>query len=426
MRGKGQGLIDLGKWPAEPEAPNPVDVQVLGKAFRKLCGGWMPPRRPFRYAQWIVESSKEFEIDPYLLASLIHRQSRCLPKERSDYGMGLSMINYRMHAPYIKNRTYHYWILEQGVWQKRELAMPRYAFVPGNLLRSRSNIYFAAALLRVNKEQFPYIKGTFGSVSHRHFVSNFIWGDRVKGAGAEDRVFRSRRRLLEYYTGVAPKALANFNGLALRCPLDGAPRKVFSGMGRDRSDGKRRHKGIDFASTRGEPVYAVADGRVILAGLDRPRGASLSIDPKKTKKIKRSEMGPGGLYVMIRHEKGLISAYMHLASYIVKTGQQVKQGDRLGVVGRTGIKESGPHLHFELRYEGRHIDPIPHLSPYVFPPQATYQGQRIDAELKRVQRRRRIARWKAYKAARAARKAKGEKCKVGTMTSLSNEVSAGQ
>lgn len=401
MKGKGQGLIDLKQWPQEPPPPhlglNVIDERRFGRALKELCANWMPPKRPYRYARWIIEYSRQFDLDPFLLASLIYRQSRCLPRERDNYGMGLAMINPKMHGGFIKRRRYRYWILSKGAWVRQELELPKYAFVSGNLLRARSAIYFAAALLSVNKRQCPANDGAFGSVPHRHFVSHFIWGDRVKGAGAEDRVLRSRRRLIEYYRGELPQPKGKFKGLALRCPLDGVPRKITSGMGMDRQSGKRFHRGVDFASTYYEPVRAVADGRVTLAGLDRPKGAPINVDPEAAKEIKRKEMGPGGLFVMIRHEEGLTSAYMHLASYVVKDGQQVKSGDIIGYVGRTGITESGAHLHFELRHGGRHIDPMPHMEPYVFPPNATYLGRRVAAEQQRVRRRRRVQRWRAYK-----------------------------
>ena len=66
--------------------------------------------------------------------------------------------------------------------------------------------------------------------------------------------------------------------------------------------------------------------------------------PEATK-IKRSEMGPGGLFVMIRHKHKLISAYMHLVRYEVKVGQQVKEGQpaagrgsHVPIPGQVGVK----------------------------------------------------------------------------------------
>ena len=406
MKPKGHGLVKLEQWPPEPPSPAGPQEQTLGLALRQLCADWMPPRRPFRYARWILESSAEFSVDPFLLAALIYRQSRCLPRERDSYGMGLAMINHPMHGPLIKRKRYRFWVLEGASWRQHELPLTRHAFVPGNLLRPQAAIYFAAALLAVNKRQCPHNDGAFGSVPHRHFVSHFIWGDRVEGAGAEDRVLRARRRLIEYYGGVRPAPRGTFNKLPLHCPLDGAPCKITSTMGADREDGRRFHKGVDFASTWGEPVRAVADGRVTLAGVDRRTGGPLNVDPEATKAVERKTMGPGGLFVMVLHDEGLTSAYMHLASYLVKAGQQVKGGEIIGFVGRSGIKDSGAHLHFELRHGGKHIDPMPHLGPYVFAPLQTYIGQRVAAEQTRVRRKRRVQRWREHKARLEAQRTK--------------------
>jgi hypothetical protein len=213
MRGKGQGLVDLKRWPAEPSSPQPVEPERLARALRELCASWMPPRRPLRYAGWIIQYSDEFGVDPFLLAALIYRQSRCVPTDENDYGVGLAMINARMHGGSIHRRRYRYWTLEQGKWQRHELPIKRYALVPGNLRRARPSIYFAAALLSVWKRQCPAIDGAFGSVPHRHYVSHFIWGDRVKGAGAEDRVLRARRRLIAYYLQRPQPVLGEHGGV---------------------------------------------------------------------------------------------------------------------------------------------------------------------------------------------------------------------
>lgn len=396
------GLVDLKRWPAEPPSPQGVTAEKLARVLRQICSGWMPPRRPLRYAEWILAYSAEFKIDPFLLSAVIYRNSRCIPREQTDFGIGLAKIHPRMHAGFIKKRSYHYEVLEGAQWRPRSLEMKRYSFVPGNLRRSQSDIYFAAALLAVARAQCPANDGAFRSVPHRHFVSHFIWGDRVKGARAEDRILEARRRLLEYYEGRLPAPRAKFGAMDLHCPLDGVPRVVTSVMGADRSGGKRFHKGIDFSSTYAEPVRAVADGRVVIAGMDRRRGSPVNMTNEESKAVKNKDMGPGGLFVMIQHGEDLRSAYMHLASYQVQAGQQVKAGEILGLVGKSGIQESGAHLHFELRQHGKHIDPMPHLAPYVIHPDETYLGQWVMAEEKRIRRRRRIKRWREKKAARAA------------------------
>jgi murein DD-endopeptidase MepM/ murein hydrolase activator NlpD len=160
-------------------------------------------------------------------------------------------------------------------------------------------------------------------------------------------------------------------------------------MGDPRDEGKRAHRGIDFSSTYWEPVRAVADGKVVLAGVDRKYKPSLNIDPELAGKFPSKDMGAGGLFVMIRHKNGLLSAYMHLATYRVKHGDTVHAGQAIGTVGRTGVKRSAAHLHFEMRHKGKHIDPLPHLKPYVFTPNDTYIGRRLAIEHRRIKRRHR-------------------------------------
>jgi murein DD-endopeptidase MepM/ murein hydrolase activator NlpD len=88
------------------------------------------------------------------------------------------------------------------------------------------------------------------------------------------------------------------------------------------------HEGIDFPGQVGAPVYAVADGVVKYSLLDP---------------------GPAGEMIVIQHANGLLSRYMHLTTRAVAAGAQVRQGQAIGTVGTTGTKESGPHVHFDIR-----------------------------------------------------------------------------
>ena len=389
MRAKGIELTDIKRWPAEPPSPETIDRARLAGALRAICG-WMPPKRSRLYASWLVEHGRTFGVDPFLLAGLMYRQSLCLPNSKNDYGIGLTGINPRMHAGHIRRRRYRYYVLVDKRWVRRELAMPKYLFFARGLRISKTNLYFAAALVSMWQKQCRFIDRAFGSVAHRHSISHFVWGDRVRGTGAEDRVLTARRRLLQYYRQGKDKGLpadprAKQGELVLAPPLDATPRVVTSAMGDDRSDGARRHKGIDFASTYGEPVRAVADGLVIIAGIDQKVGPTRNVPPEKIDTIKSKRLGAGGLYVMIRHAGGLRSAYMHLSRYRVRAGQRVKAGQIIGAVGRSGIKISSAHLHFELRDKhSKHLDPVPAMRPYIFTPDQTWAGRRNAWEQKRV------------------------------------------
>lgn len=107
--------------------------------------------------------------------------------------------------------------------------------------------------------------------------------------------------------------------------------KVFSRFGIRRG---RRHQGVDLPLKTGTPVVAAFDGRV--------RASTYS-------------KGYGNL-VIIRHENGLETFYGHLSKREVEVGDWVRAGDEIGLGGSTG-RSTGPHLHFETRYQGYAFDP---------------------------------------------------------------------
>ena len=69
-----------------------------------------------------------------------------------------------------------------------------------------------------------------------------------------------------------------------------------------------------------------------------------------------------GNFIIIAHDEGWSSVYGHLSEFRVKVGDQVKQGDVIGLSGDTG-HVTGPHLHFELRLNGVPVDPLDHFWP---------------------------------------------------------------
>ena len=386
----GGGLVDMRQWPAEPETPANLDVDRLAKALTVACV-WMPPHRPKLYAELILKWSAHFEVDPMLLAGLMVGQSHCKPRTVSEYGTGLTQIHQWMHLGHIKDRVYRYSVLVDGAWTERTLPLPEYLFYGPALKTAEANLYFAAAFLRIFKEQCPHIDGTFGSVEHRHHVSHFIWGDRVRGRAHEDRVLTHRRRMIQYYLGERGEAAGTFKGLAIQSPLDGAPRVITSDIGDPRDGGRRRHKGVDFGGPRGEAIRAIADGVVHFAGVDLKKGASKRLGPAAAKRFPTKQMGGGGLLIAIKHAEGLSSHYMHLDDYTVNNGQEVKRGDLIGHVGRSGMRHSSAHLHFELRHDGARINPMTVFGPLVFPPTATFRGLRLDYEEERKRRKKRRA-----------------------------------
>ena len=110
------------------------------------------------------------------------------------------------------------------------------------------------------------------------------------------------------------------------------------------------HTGIDLAVPLGTPVFAAADGVVMLA---RPMADS------------NGTLVGYGNYVIIQHDAGLKTLYGHLLTIGVKEGDIVHRGQLVGLVGSTG-NSTGPHTHFEVRIENSPVDPmqmLPDLAP---------------------------------------------------------------
>ncbi|MBV8639718.1 MAG: peptidoglycan DD-metalloendopeptidase family protein [Candidatus Eremiobacteraeota bacterium] len=98
------------------------------------------------------------------------------------------------------------------------------------------------------------------------------------------------------------------------------------------------HQGLDIAAPTGTTVTATASGTVILA----------------------QWYGGYGNYILIDHGGGFSSGYGHLSAIYVSVGQKVQKGQAIGAVGSTG-QSTGPHLHFEIRINGKPVDPAARL-----------------------------------------------------------------
>ena len=99
------------------------------------------------------------------------------------------------------------------------------------------------------------------------------------------------------------------------------------------------HAGIDLAGPVGTPIYATADGLVSDAGYNS---------------------GGYGNLVKIDHGRGIETRYGHLSSIMVSPGQRIVRGQQIGRMGSTG-RSTGSHLHYEVRIDGRAVNPIPFM-----------------------------------------------------------------
>ena len=98
------------------------------------------------------------------------------------------------------------------------------------------------------------------------------------------------------------------------------------------------HAGVDIPGTIGTPIYATADGVISHAG----------------------RQGGYGNLVQINHGRGIETRYGHLSKILVSDNTRVRRGQMIGLMGSTG-RSTGSHLHYEVRVDGKAVNPIPFL-----------------------------------------------------------------
>ena len=103
---------------------------------------------------------------------------------------------------------------------------------------------------------------------------------------------------------------------------------------------RRPHNGVDFSLPVGSPVYATGDGVI---------------------KLVRTSFSGYGKQIEVDHGFGYVTKYAHLSKFNVKKGTKVKRGDLIAYSGNTG-KSTAPHLHYEVKKEGKPINPVYYFS----------------------------------------------------------------
>ncbi|MDE2227615.1 MAG: M23 family metallopeptidase [Alphaproteobacteria bacterium] len=141
-----------------------------------------------------------------------------------------------------------------------------------------------------------------------------------------------------------PHRLARLEQLLARMPF-AAPLVRYAisspfGPRRDPFDGERAfHTGIDLEADLGDPVFSTAPGVVDFAGFDGAYGRMIEID----------------------HGNGIRTRFAHLSRILVRPGDRVVAHQRIGLLGSTG-RSTGPHLHYEVRVDGRPVNPAKFLA----------------------------------------------------------------
>ena len=166
--------------------------------------------------------------------------------------------------------------------------------------------------------------------------------DKMAGAGGIGLAEMFAHQLGGQPSPAAPPPVHEVPGMPqLVMPVAGTPSSGY-GARLDPIQGKTiDHPGFDLAAKAGTPVAAAAAGEVVHAG-------------------------PAGTYgnlVIVRHDGGIETRYAHLSAVGVQVGDHVAPGQPIGNVGTTGYS-TGPHLHFEVRRDGKPMDPAPYLPLY--------------------------------------------------------------
>ena len=164
-----------------------------------------------------------------------------------------------------------------------------------------------------------------GRVLSAQFINNgkvheVVWFDQAGEQGGAYYGFDGRSTR-QYYLG-SPLAFTRVSsGYGMRFhPVTGK---------------QKAHLGVDYAAPTGTPVRTVGDGVVTFAGVQRGYGNVIEI----------------------QHRNQQSTLYAHLSRMDVRKGQKISQGQKIGAVGSTGLS-TGPHLHFEFRDRGVHLDPL--------------------------------------------------------------------
>ena len=152
----------------------------------------------------------------------------------------------------------------------------------------------------------------------------------------EDSILRAQIENDERYNltlgPVESESVTSIAGLHFFPPVKG----IVSG----KFDPRSRHFGTDIVTKPKSPVDAALDGTVIFTGWTMETG----------------------FVIQVQHSNNIVSVYKHNASLLKSTGDMVRTGEAISIVGDSGeLYTSGPHLHFEIWYKGRPLDPEEHI-----------------------------------------------------------------
>lgn len=222
------------------------------------------------------------------------------------------------------------------------------AGIPLSTWLSDKEVYSLKVIISTGDAQKKEIMLPF-SIQKKQFASERIVLD-ARNTGIRKDVSPERRaqseKLNKILETVIPQDVYTLKPFTI--PVDS--KRITSGFGdrrvfeyTDKKTSTSLHYGIDYGVPTGTPVHSCAEGKVVLAENRISTGWS----------------------VVVEHLPGLYSLYYHLDSLGVNEGQYVKQGERLGLSGATGLA-TGPHLHWEIRLNMEAVNPEFFLKEFAF------------------------------------------------------------
>ena len=222
------------------------------------------------------------------------------------------------------------------------------AGIPLSTWLSDKEVYSLKVIISTGDAQKKEIMLPF-SIQKKQFASERIVLD-ARNTGIRKDVSPERRaqseKLNKILETVIPQDVYTLKPFTI--PVDS--KRITSGFGdrrvfeyTDKKTSTSLHYGIDYGVPTGTPVHSCAEGKVVLAENRISTGWS----------------------VVIEHLPGLYSLYYHMDSLNVQEGQYVKQGEKLGLSGATGLA-TGPHLHWEIRLNMEAVNPEFFLKEFAF------------------------------------------------------------
>lgn len=222
------------------------------------------------------------------------------------------------------------------------------AGIPLSTWLSDKEVYSLKVIISTGDAQKKEIMLPF-SIQKKQFASERIVLD-ARNTGIRKDASSERRAQIEKLNNiletVTPQDVYTLKPFTI--PVDS--KRITSGFGdrrvfeyTDKKTSTSLHYGIDYGVPTGTPVHSCAEGKVVLAENRISTGWS----------------------VVVEHLPGLYSLYYHMDSLNVQEGQYVKQGEKLGLSGATGLA-TGPHLHWEIRLNMEAVNPEFFLKEFAF------------------------------------------------------------